>query len=58
VPVRLGGALAPIIATLLLASSAGAWGVSIYLTVMVALADVGAFVAGTLESRTVSVRPP
>jgi hypothetical membrane protein len=53
----LGGALAPIIATLLIASSAGVWGVSIYLTVMVALAGVGAFVAGTLESRTVSVRP-
>jgi hypothetical protein len=53
----LGGALAPIITTLLIASSAGVWGVSIYLTVMVALAGVGAFVAGTLESRTVSVRP-
>ena len=46
-----GGALAPIIATLILASPAGVWGVSIYLTAMVALSGVGAYVAGRLVAR-------
>jgi MFS family permease len=46
-----GGALAPIIATLILASPAGVWGVSAYLTGMVALSGLGAYVAGQLAAR-------
>ena len=46
-----GGALAPIIATLILASPAGVWGVSVYLTAMVALTGVGAYVSGRLAAR-------
>ncbi|GAA1327510.1 MFS transporter [Pseudonocardia xinjiangensis] len=51
----LGGALAPIIATLLLASAAGVWGVSVYLTFMVVLAGIGTVVAGRLQARTAAV---
>jgi MFS family permease len=46
-----GGALAPIIATLILASPAGVWGVSVYLTAMVAVTGLGAYVAGRLAAR-------
>jgi MFS family permease len=46
-----GGALAPIIATLILASPAGVWGVSVYLTAMVAITGVGAYTAGRLAAR-------
>jgi MFS family permease len=46
-----GGALAPIIATLILASPAGVWGVSAYLTAMVALSGFGAYTAGRLAAR-------
>jgi MFS family permease len=46
-----GGALAPIIATLILASPAGVWGVSVYLTAMVALTGLGAYMAGRLAAR-------
>jgi MFS family permease len=46
-----GGALAPIIATLILASPAGVWGVSAYLTAMVALSGFGAYMAGRLAAR-------
>ena len=46
-----GGALAPIIATLILASPAGVWGVSVYLTAMVAITGVGAYAAGRLAAR-------
>jgi MFS family permease len=46
-----GGALAPIIATLILASPAGVWGVSVYLTAMVAVTGLGAHMAGRLASR-------
>jgi hypothetical protein len=46
-----GGALAPIIATLILASPAGVWGVSAYLAAMVAVTGVGAYVAGRLAAR-------
>jgi metabolite-proton symporter len=53
----LGGALAPIIATLLLASPAGVWGVSVYLVSMVALSGIGAYVAGRLASEQEAARP-
>ncbi|TWF78855.1 fucose permease [Pseudonocardia hierapolitana] len=46
-----GGALAPIIATLILASPAGVWGVSVYLTAMVAVTGLGAYTAGRLAAR-------
>jgi MFS family permease len=46
-----GGALAPIIATLILASPAGVWGVSLYLTAMVAVTGLGAYFAGRLAAR-------
>lgn len=46
-----GGAVAPIIATLILASPAGVWGVSVYLTAMVALSGFGAYMAGRLAAR-------
>jgi MFS family permease len=46
-----GGALAPIISTLIIASPAGVWGVSAYLTAMVALTGVGAYFAGRLAAR-------
>jgi MFS family permease len=46
-----GGALAPIIATLILASPAGVWGVSVYLTAMVAITGIGAYAAGRLAVR-------
>jgi MFS family permease len=46
-----GGALAPIIATLILATPAGVWGVSVYLTAMVAITGLGAFMAGRLAER-------
>jgi MFS family permease len=46
-----GGALAPIIATLILASPAGVWGVSVYLTAMVAVTGLGAYAAGRLAAR-------
>jgi len=45
-----GGALAPIIATLVLASPAGVWGVSVYLAAMVAVTGVGACFAGRLAA--------
>ncbi|HSR28641.1 MAG TPA: hypothetical protein VLR51_09305, partial [Actinomycetes bacterium] len=41
-----GGAVAPIIATLIVASPAGVWGVSVYLTAMVALTALGAYMSG------------
>jgi MFS family permease len=47
-----GGALAPLIATLILASPAGVWGVSAYLTAMVALSGLGAYAAGRMAART------
>jgi hypothetical protein len=46
-----GGALAPIIATLILASPAGVWGVSVYLTAMVVVTGFGAYMAGRLAAR-------
>jgi MFS family permease len=46
-----GGALAPIIATLIIASPAGVWGVSVYLTAMVAVTGIGAYAAGRLAAR-------
>ena len=45
-----GGALAPIIATLIIASPAGVWGVSVYLTAMVALTALGAYMSGRLAT--------
>jgi metabolite-proton symporter len=51
-----GGALAPIIAVLLLASPAGVWGVSVYLTFMIVLAGIGTVVAARLDSRTAVLR--
>ena len=47
-----GGALAPIIATLIIASPAGVWGVSVYLTAMVALTALGAYMSGRLVLRS------
>jgi MFS family permease len=46
-----GGAIAPIVATLILASPAGVWGVSVYLTAMVAITGIGAYTAGRLAAR-------
>ncbi|RZT86782.1 putative MFS family arabinose efflux permease [Pseudonocardia sediminis] len=47
-----GGALAPIVVTLLLASSVGMAGASVYLVVMVALSGVGALGAAKLSRRS------
>ncbi|MBL1100566.1 MFS transporter [Streptomyces coffeae] len=49
-----GGALAPLVATLLVASPAGTWGVSIYLVVLMAVSGLGAYGLGRIGARSAS----
>ncbi len=53
-----GGALAPIVATLLLTSPAGIWGVSGYLGALLVLSGVGAVGLGRLGARSAAAPPP
>ncbi len=46
-----GGALAPLIAAVLVTSSLGVWGVSLYLAILMALSGLGAFALGRLGAR-------
>lgn len=50
----IGGALAPMIATVLVATSVGTWAVSIYLVAMMTLSGIGAYGLGRIGS---SARP-